>query len=182
MVPAQTGPSTPGDRRPTRIECFMDERLMHKPGVRQASEADLYYDFVTAYQDVMRWVNELMSQHGITLAQYGVLRNLENGEEVRLSDLSQRLVCTNSNVTRLIDFLSREGLVKRIEDREDRRVTRVRLTDSGRQLRDEITPQYQAYVGSLTAGFSNVERAAFTGLLAKLRGRAGKPARAPVAD
>jgi MarR family transcriptional regulator, 2-MHQ and catechol-resistance regulon repressor len=143
---------------------------------RVALKSDLYFAFVTAYQDVMGWIRELMRQHGITLAQYGVLRNLEDLDGVRLSDLSERLVCANSNVTRLIDCLSEQGLVERIEDRADRRVTRARLTKQGRRLRDKITPQYEAYLETLTSGFTDKERAAFTQLLAKMRGRALKPA------
>jgi DNA-binding MarR family transcriptional regulator len=139
-------------------------------------KSDLYFAFVTAYQDVMGWIKELMRHHGITLAQYGVLRNLGDTDGLRLSDLSERLVCTNSNVTRLIDCLSQQGLVERIEDRTDRRVTRARLTSQGRRLRNEITPQYEAYLETLTSGFTAKERAAFTQLLAKMRGRALKPA------
>lgn len=154
---------------------LMYERFRHEPVVSVALEADVYLAFVTAYQDVTGWVKELMRRHGITLAQYGVLRNLEDTEGLRLSDLSERLVCANSNVTRLIDCLSQQGLVERIEDLEDRRVTRARLTAKGRGLRDEITPQYQAYLETITAGFTGDERAAFTRLLAKLRGRSGMP-------
>jgi DNA-binding MarR family transcriptional regulator len=151
----------------------MKGSFMNEPGV--ALKSDLYFAFVTAYQDVMRWIKELMRQHGITLAQYGVLRNLGDPEGLRLSDLSERLVCTNSNVTRLIDCMTEQGLVERIPDGVDRRVTRARLTPEGRRLRDEITPRYEAYLETLTSGFTDKERAAFTQLLAKMRGRALKP-------
>jgi DNA-binding MarR family transcriptional regulator len=152
----------------------MKGSAMNEPG--EALKGDLYFAFVTAYQDVMAWIKELMRQHGITLAQYGVLRNLADPDGLRLSDLSGRLVCTNSNVTRLIDCLSQQGLVERIEDRADRRVTRARLTSQGRRLRDEITPQYEAYLETLTSGFTDKERTAFTHLLTKMRGRALKRA------
>src|SRR6266498_3770887 len=62
--------------------------------------------------------------------QYTVLRNLRFAGENRMtqSEIGRHMNVTSSNVTRLIDGLEQEGLVRRTADHSDRRVTYVELT------------------------------------------------------
>ncbi|HEX4205215.1 MAG TPA: MarR family transcriptional regulator [Ktedonobacteraceae bacterium] len=64
-----------------------------------------------------------------------LLLDVENGR--RLTDLSERLMCERSTVTRLMDYLEGEGLIQRAADPEDRRSQRVTLTPAGVARRDQ---------------------------------------------
>jgi DNA-binding MarR family transcriptional regulator len=69
--------------------------------------------------------------------QYNALLLLNIEEGWRLTDLSDRLLCERSTVTRLVDYLENEGLVSRCADPVDRRSQRVTLTTAGLARRNQ---------------------------------------------
>lgn len=74
---------------------------------------------------------------GLNTLQYNALLLLNTEEGWRLTDLSERLICERSTVTRLVDYLESEGLVSRSADPVDRRSQRVILTAAGLARRDQ---------------------------------------------
>ena len=88
------------------------------------------------------------------LEAYDVLWALEQApqQKLRMHELSNALVVTRSNLTRLIDRLEAQELVKRERDPEDRRGAFAVLTGSGRRLRREIWPTYEAAIAKLFDG------------------------------
>ena len=73
----------------------------------------------------------------LSTIQYNALLLLNTEEGWRLTDLSDRLLCERSTVTRLIDYLESEGLISRCADPADRRSQRVTLTAAGLARRDQ---------------------------------------------
>jgi DNA-binding MarR family transcriptional regulator len=73
----------------------------------------------------------------LSTLQYHALLLLDPEAGRRLIDLSERLMCERSTVTRLVDYLEGEGLVRRVADPDDRRSQRVTLTTAGVTLRDQ---------------------------------------------
>ncbi len=63
---------------------------------------------------------------------YSVLTHIvESGEALSLSECASKMTCVRSNMTQLIDRLEAEGLVKRVEDPDDRRAVRAAITPLG---------------------------------------------------
>ena len=75
----------------------------------------------------------LMGAHGLTLSDYDVLVQLARapGRKLRNIELAKAVVLTRSGVTRLVDGLEKDGLVKRSSCSTDKRGTFVSLTDRG---------------------------------------------------
>jgi len=59
-------------------------------------------------------------------------------------ELSRRLIMHRSNVTGLVDRLEGRGLVRRQAHASDRRAWRVQLSPTGRELLEQILPEYYA--------------------------------------
>jgi DNA-binding MarR family transcriptional regulator len=76
---------------------------------------------------------QLVSDHGLTLSDYGVLLQLAWAPDRRLRrvDLADRILLTASGVTRLLDGLESQGFVERAACDSDRRVVYAVLTESG---------------------------------------------------
>jgi len=55
-----------------------------------------------------------------------------------MGELARHMHCDNSNITGIVDRLSERGLVERRAAEGDRRVKLIALTDSGRELREEL--------------------------------------------
>src|SRR5260370_35413100 len=74
-------------------------------------------------------------KHGLSEGRLRVLWALKAAPErqLPLGELADQLEVTPRNVTGLIDHLERDGLVERIDDPADRRLTYARLTMAGGQ-------------------------------------------------
>ncbi len=78
--------------------------------------------------------HELLDEHGLPLSEYEVLLRLEEAPEGRrrMSELASSVLLTQSGITRLVDRLERDGLVRRVPCVEDRRGQWAVLTEAGR--------------------------------------------------
>lgn len=115
---------------------------------RPLSEKELRaIEAMTALRITGRMARHLMDRwadkHGLSEGRLYVLFQLQATAERRLplGELAEKLEVTPRNVTGLIDHLERDGLVQRIDDPDDRRMTYARITPEGSRklagLRDE---------------------------------------------
>jgi MarR family transcriptional regulator, 2-MHQ and catechol-resistance regulon repressor len=108
-----------------------------------------------------------LEQYNISGAEYGIIRNLGD-KALTLSELSQQLLRVNSNTTAMIDSLEQKGLVQRVRDPVDRRVIRVKLTETGSKLRDAVVPSHNRYINSFFGSLNDGEIANLQKLLQKI--------------
>jgi DNA-binding MarR family transcriptional regulator len=112
-----------------------------------------------AYLNVQRTANALSTEMGdllrrndLTHAQYNVLRILRGAGERGLtaSDIGDRMITRDPDVTRLVDRLEKRGLVDRWRCGEDRRVVWTRISPAGRELIDPLdVPVHELHVVQL---------------------------------
>lgn len=88
-------------------------------------------------------------------------------EGLTQSDLAERVGVDVSTMTRALQRLERYGFVRRCRDGVDARVSRVFLTDQGRELEPTIMAEFAEIEERTLAGMTAEERA----LLARLLGR-----------
>lgn len=119
----------------------------------------------------------LLAAHGLTLNDYEVLLFLSWAQGYRLKrvDLAERVLLTQSGITRLLEGLEHAGLVERARSETDGRVTYARLTGAGLERLREAARTHVADIHSaFTDHFSNQELATLAELLGRLPG--GQPA------
>ncbi len=83
---------------------------------------------------VSRLWNARCSQYGVTAAQTFVILDVMDHQGSSVKDIGLRIELDSSAVTGLIDRLEKEDLVARQGDPNDRRGTRIFLTDKGYEL------------------------------------------------
>ena len=86
-----------------------------------------------------------------------------------LHRISEHLAVTRPHVTGIIDIMEQEGLVERIADPNDRRVTLAHLTEQGVARMIEVGPQYNVLLANLFSPFSEEEKELLLALLYRLR-------------
>ena len=88
------------------------------------------------------WEKFLKTTAGLTNNQLNVLRILRGSHPARLacSEIAERMIARDPDITRLVDRLTRRGLVARLRSRQDRRVVEVAITDKGRELLRTLDP------------------------------------------
>jgi MarR family 2-MHQ and catechol resistance regulon transcriptional repressor len=145
------------------------ETEAHQPAI------DAYVFLRRTHDAVTRQVDGELGKRGVSSVQYGVLFNLLDAGSLSLTELSERLFRSASNLTTLIDRMERRGLVRRVDYPEDRRVTRVELTPKGTKLAESVRPNHRHFLSTLMSCFSDDELAQLMTLLRKLRERAESP-------
>ena len=81
-------------------------------------------------------LGDMLKPHALSPTQYNALRILRGaGEEGRsCSEIAERMINRDPDITRLVDRLERRGLVRRCRDGKDRRVITTRITPVGLEL------------------------------------------------
>lgn len=83
-------------------------------------------------------VNESISEHGVSTAQIGLLRQLDNEPGLSGAELARRLLITPQGVQLALTALERRGLVERKQDPQHGRILRASLTDEGRAVTSAV--------------------------------------------
>ncbi|MDX2120503.1 MAG: MarR family transcriptional regulator [Gemmatimonadota bacterium] len=107
---------------------------------------------------------------GVTHDQYNVLRILRGvypGGHPRY-EIALRLVDRAPDVTRLLDRLARQGLIKRYRAEGDRRLSLARITDRGLALLDRLDGPIDALTSTVAAPLRPPELAQLTDLCSRL--------------
>jgi len=100
---------------------------------------DVFLTLVSVHDRLAGEFAQFFRSHGMTMAQYNVLRILRGaGEPLPCATIAERLVHREPDVTRLLDRMEAAGLVTRERSTQDRRVVHTRLTADGRRACDEL--------------------------------------------
>ena len=99
---------------------------------RPAATDQVMFSLLAAAHSVEQRLETAMEEVGLSGAKFSALTHLvESGEPMSLSECAKRMTCVRSNVTQLMDRLEAEGLVKRVDDPNDRRGVLASVTPLG---------------------------------------------------
>ena len=106
---------------------------------------EAHLSLLIAADILQRKADETCSKHGLTAPQYNVLRILRGvyPDGHARCDIIERMVQQAPDVTRLIDRLAKNGLVKRGRSKVDARLSLTFITSKGLKLLDVITPEIE---------------------------------------
>lgn len=89
-------------------------------------------------------VSDWLTQHELTLTQFGILEALHFSGDMNASLLAQKVLRTCGNITYVLDQLSSRGLLSKNKNPEDRREVMVSLSPTGKTLIQTIFPEHAA--------------------------------------
>ena len=106
-----------------------------------------------AHALALRAVESRLKAEGLPpLAWYDVLLELDHsGGRLRIGELGERIVEEPYNMTRLVDRLTREKLLRREQAKSDGRGAVVTITDKGAELRRKMWPAYREAIEEVFA-------------------------------
>jgi DNA-binding MarR family transcriptional regulator len=109
-----------------------------------------------------------IAEHGLAPIEFEVLIRLSRSPEgqLRMTDLSTQTSLTTSGVTRVVDRLERDSLVRRTACPSDRRSSYAVITEAGRHRLENILPGHLALIDEWFTGLLTPEQleALLTGL------------------
>jgi DNA-binding MarR family transcriptional regulator len=114
--------------------------------------------------------SRLRGEFETTLPRFDAMAQLARFPDgLLMSELSQRLMVSNGNITGITDNLERDGLVERILLPEDRRARKVRLTAKGRAAFDQMASTHEGWINTWLGSLNVEEQQMLYLLLGKLK-------------
>lgn len=109
-----------------------------------------------------------LSEHNLTIAQFGVLEALYHLGDMKICEIIDKTLSTSGNMTVVINNLERDGLVNRYTSPEDRRVTKVQITEKGEAIIANFFPEHVEHLEEQFSVLSDSERQTLLKILKKL--------------
>ncbi len=106
-----------------------------------------------------------MAELGLTTPQMRSLAVLSTIDGILIRELAVYAVVQQSTLSRALETLSLNGLVRRQPDAQDSRATRVFITDAGRAAYERLWPHMATAYEAMFKGVGNAEKRAFVGTL-----------------
>jgi DNA-binding MarR family transcriptional regulator len=122
---------------------------------------------------LQRELERVFAEHGLAGGDFDVLATLRrSGPPYRLTpgELSRSTMVTTGGMTKRLDRLESQRLIRREPDPSDRRGRLIALTDEGRALIDRAVEAHVANEHRLLAEFPAAKRAHLAKLLGELLG------------
>ena len=111
----------------------------------------------------------LFGEFNLSVSRFYILWHLGNEPGISSSQLSDRMICDKSNITRLSKGLEADGLVVRQPHESDGRALRLYLTEIGETVREQALEAHLRYNNDRFSCCSEEEQAALQHLLLNLK-------------
>lgn len=85
--------------------------------------------------------HEVVRRHNLSVTEWRILSTLLGAGEISIGNLAQVTLTKQPTVTRLLDRLETLGHLRRIAHESDRRITLVRITETGQALIADLAVQ-----------------------------------------
>ena len=143
------------------------------PSKPQLAGRAMFLELLKTHERLQSEFALLFKEHGLTLAQFNVLRILRGAGPAGLAcqEIGERLINRLPDVTRLLDRMEAAKLVSRERSSGDRRVVIVKLTADGRRRVDALDEPVLALHERQVAHLPARELEELTRALARLRER-----------
>jgi DNA-binding MarR family transcriptional regulator len=161
-----TGAAQEGRRMGLKLK---DEIRQNKPFSSPEQEALLNIQRTASL--LQHRIQQILKPYELTAAQYNVLRILRGAgqEGLRCSEIGERMINNDPDVTRLLTRLQRMHLVDRRRDLVDRRVIHSRISAEGLKCLKELDPVVEESSKSLFSHICPERMRLLIGLLEEVR-------------
>jgi homoprotocatechuate degradation regulator HpaR len=124
-----------------------------KPARLRDFEHSLPMELLKAREAAMSRFRPMLRRHGLTEQQWRVIRALADYDRIDASELARRSFLLAPSLTRILQHLENQKLVKRLSDESDQRRSVLQLTPKGRKLFAEVTPDSAALYDEIESAF-----------------------------
>lgn len=118
------------------------------------TDLHLFRIWLKAGKTINNRIIDDLKRYGLAADNFSVLELLYNKGPQHVQPMCDKLVIPSGSITYVVNKLEEKGLVRKVQDEDNRRYWKVSLTQEGEGLFDEIFPQHvetiQAILDPLT--------------------------------
>ena len=151
------------------MKSVQDEIKQTKPFASREEEAFLAIQLTA--DRLSRRGAAVMKEFDISPAQYNTLRILRGAgkEGLACSEIGERMINRDPDITRMLDRLEKRGLVQRCRDQKDRRVITARITKQGLHLLQSMDVPLREFLRKLLSSMGETKLRSVIRLLDEVR-------------
>ncbi len=127
-----------------------------------------FYWLARADRSYLSNLEPALQRHELDIAAWRVLMILHARQLASVSDLADHSITKLSTMTRIVQRMSKDGLVICAPNEEDRRITMVRITEKGELAGKAAWGEASRIANSAFEGFSPAEKRQLVSLLKRL--------------
>ncbi|MGD6844652.1 MarR family winged helix-turn-helix transcriptional regulator [Bacillus infantis] len=101
---------------------------------------------------------EVLSQYGLSWTAFSMLYDLWIWESIETKKLAESAGVSKATISNITKTLERKELCFKKTDNRDRRITYVSLTDKGKQVMEDLYPQFHGGEVQIVSGLSAAEQ------------------------
>ena len=158
------------------LRVIFDEMGFDLEAVRFPQAAALYA-LARMYSITARDLLAIYKRFGLTITSFNMLMLVKHGKErdsYTQQAISDKLIVTESDTTKVIDQLEKRGLVRRVPGK-DRRSKLLTITPKGSHLLDEVWPHHVEAMEHLAQAIQPHDAKVLADILVRLRRVRGAP-------
>jgi homoprotocatechuate degradation regulator HpaR len=119
----------------------------------RAFDHSLPMALLRARESVMKTFIPHLREHGLSAQQWRVLRALNESDGLEMTEISNSCFLLMPSLTRIVQNLSKRGLVLRCVSNKDQRRSIISLTEQGDKLFQLISPESEVLYSHITDVF-----------------------------
>jgi DNA-binding MarR family transcriptional regulator len=148
-----------------------EARLHGSTHAEHPQELRLWLRLLTCTQLIETQVRAgLRAQFETTLPRFDLMAQLERSPAgLKMNELSSRMMVTRGNITGITNQLAAEGLITRMDEAGDKRVSRVKLTGKGRKIFNAMAVEHESWIVNAFAGLNEQDIEALHQLLGRVK-------------
>ncbi|WP_187119064.1 MarR family winged helix-turn-helix transcriptional regulator [Bacillus marasmi] len=132
-------------------------------------KTNITLDFLRISNLLSKYGSKMVADVGLnSIQQWVILRSIINKEDISIGELREETLVTKQNMTGMINRLQQANLVTLSTDPEDKRRTRVKITEKGRQIYDQLSTSRNEFNNQTYHIYSEDEIMALSKLLNRL--------------
>lgn len=107
------------------------------------------------------WRSFRTNECNLTPEQWGILCKLWERDGIHQAELSKQVGKDEPTLTRILGLMNRNGFVERKKVPEDKRLSKIYVTEEGRNIKKKAVPIVKAFLLRAVEGLSEEEIEAF---------------------
>ncbi|SEK41313.1 DNA-binding transcriptional regulator, MarR family [Chitinophaga rupis] len=138
--------------------CFMKKELVNT-----------LRDFNRFYTTVLGVVNNHILESDYSLTEARIIYEVNEQEGITARAIKEKLQIDEGYMSRMVAKLVKQGILKKNQSKEDKRIFALALTAKGRQIAADINRQSDEQVKSLVKHLDTKEREQLAGLIMQVK-------------
>lgn len=113
-------------------------------------------------------LKKTLKKYPINVTEFSVMEFLYSKGEKSIQEIRDRILLASGSATYVVDNLERKEYVRRIVNQNDRRVTYIKLTETGKDLINDIFPTHKKNTKKIFNDLTNEELIILKEILKKI--------------